>query len=274
MLSMTEDDGVMDMSLQAEDAPTSHRTGDRGRDAGVAAQRRRRWTVEQKRQIVAESLEPGVSAAMVAHKHGITSGQFYAWRQQLVLAGALDTAAATLPSSASIDVPMTGRGGPLACPTAPACAVLGTPVAGLPAQADDPAGVVRSEAVAPAANGASRAADAASRDRCRVASSPDHAAADRGQVEPFGEPAPRGACDGALRGLRHGDGVRRAPVPGQQLLEFVLLGSAGDDAFQYVGEPGEWLDAIQLRRGDQGHRNGPVLGTTVAAGEQSVLAPM
>ena len=235
MLSISEDDGMADQSWQAEDAPTSDRTSDRARDAGVAAQRRRRrWTMEQKRQIVAESLAPGVSVAMLAHRHGITSGQFYAWRQQLLLARALG-ATSTPTSSAGIEVPTTGPGGPLACATSPACAVLGTQVACLLAQADDPAGVVRSEAVAPAANATTGADDAASRDRCRVASSPDRAAADRGQVEPFGEPAPRGACDGALRGLRHGDGVRRAPVPGQQLGDLVLPGAAGDEALQYVG---------------------------------------
>ena len=32
--------------------------------------RRRRWTAEQKRQIVAESMAPGASAAMVARRHG------------------------------------------------------------------------------------------------------------------------------------------------------------------------------------------------------------
>src|SRR5277367_6777333 len=118
MLSVTKDDGVMDMSLQAEDARTSDRTSDRGRDAGVAAQRRRRrWTMEQKRQIVAESLAPGVSVAMVAHRHGISSGQFHAWRQQLLLAGVLGATADTLTNSASVEVPTTGPSGSLACTT-------------------------------------------------------------------------------------------------------------------------------------------------------------
>jgi transposase-like protein len=40
--------------------------------------KRRRWTAEQKHKIVAEGMEPGVSVAMVAYKHGISSGQFYA----------------------------------------------------------------------------------------------------------------------------------------------------------------------------------------------------
>src|SRR5215469_15801574 len=47
------------------------------------AERRRRWSIEEKREIVAESLGAGVRPSEVMHRHGITSGQLYAWRQQL-----------------------------------------------------------------------------------------------------------------------------------------------------------------------------------------------
>ena len=46
-------------------------------------ERRRHWSIEAKREIVAESLQAGVRPSEVIHKHGITSGQLYAWRQQL-----------------------------------------------------------------------------------------------------------------------------------------------------------------------------------------------
>jgi transposase len=46
-------------------------------------ERRRSWSVEQKREIVAESLEPGMAAIAVARRHGISSGQLYTWRRQL-----------------------------------------------------------------------------------------------------------------------------------------------------------------------------------------------
>ena len=46
-------------------------------------ERRRRWSIEEKREIVAESLVAGVRPSEIIHKHGITSGQLYAWRQQL-----------------------------------------------------------------------------------------------------------------------------------------------------------------------------------------------
>jgi len=39
--------------------------------------------MEQKRAVVAESLEPGVSAITVARRHGISSGQLYTWRHQV-----------------------------------------------------------------------------------------------------------------------------------------------------------------------------------------------
>src|SRR6185312_13248411 len=50
-------------------------------------ERRRTWTLERKREIVAESLGPELSATEVARKYGIRTGQLYTWRQQL-LAGA------------------------------------------------------------------------------------------------------------------------------------------------------------------------------------------
>jgi transposase len=40
--------------------------------------------VEQKREIAAASLEPGVSPLTVARRNGISSGQLYTWRRQLL----------------------------------------------------------------------------------------------------------------------------------------------------------------------------------------------
>src|SRR4051812_40754023 len=47
-------------------------------------ERLRTWTAEQKREIVAESLGPGLTAAEVARKHGVSTGLLYTWRQQLL----------------------------------------------------------------------------------------------------------------------------------------------------------------------------------------------
>jgi len=50
----------------------------------TGGERRRRWSVEEKQAIVAESLEPNVSIAGVARKHGIGTGQLYGWRHQFL----------------------------------------------------------------------------------------------------------------------------------------------------------------------------------------------
>jgi transposase len=49
-------------------------------------ERRRRWTVEQKQTIAAQSMAPGVSPTDVAREHGIGTGQLYNWRRALMAA--------------------------------------------------------------------------------------------------------------------------------------------------------------------------------------------
>jgi transposase len=49
-------------------------------------ERRRRWTVEQKQTIAAQSLAPGASPTDVARQYGISSGQLYTWRHALLAA--------------------------------------------------------------------------------------------------------------------------------------------------------------------------------------------
>jgi len=48
-------------------------------------ERRRRWSAAEKQAIVAESLEPHVSIAGIARKHGIGTGQLYGWRHQFLV---------------------------------------------------------------------------------------------------------------------------------------------------------------------------------------------
>jgi transposase len=43
--------------------------------------RRRRWTLEEKARIVAESLDPAVSVSAVARRHGINPNQLFVWRK-------------------------------------------------------------------------------------------------------------------------------------------------------------------------------------------------
>jgi transposase-like protein len=50
--------------------------------------RRRRWSLEEKARIVAESLAPATTAAAVARRYGLHAGQLSVWRQQLRRGGA------------------------------------------------------------------------------------------------------------------------------------------------------------------------------------------
>jgi transposase len=83
-----------DLVFQTEDARTTGLTSARSPRVEVLphAERRRSWTVEQKREIVGESLGPDLTPTEVARKYGISTGQLYTWRQQLVsLPGAVVT---------------------------------------------------------------------------------------------------------------------------------------------------------------------------------------
>ena len=48
---------------------------------GLVGRRRRRWSEAQKRQIVAETHEPGVSVPMVAQRYNLNANQVFRWRR-------------------------------------------------------------------------------------------------------------------------------------------------------------------------------------------------
>ena len=58
----------------AEEKPVAESGGSVGR-------RRRRWSEAQKRQIVAETHEPGVSVPMVAQRYNLNANQVFGWRR-------------------------------------------------------------------------------------------------------------------------------------------------------------------------------------------------
>ena len=62
------------------------------------------------------------------------------------------------------------------------------------------------------------------------------------------------------------------PVPRQQCVQFVGLGSPGDDPLQDVGEIVERLDTVELAAVDQGIGDRPTASTGIRSGEQPVLA--
>ncbi len=48
---------------------------------GRVRRRRRRWSEAEKRRIVAESDEPGVSVSLVARRHDVNANQVFTWRR-------------------------------------------------------------------------------------------------------------------------------------------------------------------------------------------------
>ena len=51
-------------------------------------ERRRRWSAEQKRSIVAEAFAPGAAVCEVARRRDVVPGQIYRWRSDLRSAAA------------------------------------------------------------------------------------------------------------------------------------------------------------------------------------------
>ena len=76
---MEMDDEPVEPGAEVESAHTTDRMSARSQRIEVITrgERRRRWSVEQKREIAAESLEPGISPITVARRYGISSGLLY-----------------------------------------------------------------------------------------------------------------------------------------------------------------------------------------------------
>ena len=71
-------------------------------------ERRRRWSAEQKRSIVAEAFAPGASVRDVARRRDVVAGQIYRWRRDLqsAAAGFAEVVVASGPSEhSSADAP-------------------------------------------------------------------------------------------------------------------------------------------------------------------------
>jgi transposase len=55
--------------------------------------RRRRWRLEEKARIVAESLDPATTSSAVARRYGLHASQLFVWRQQLAASAAREAPA-------------------------------------------------------------------------------------------------------------------------------------------------------------------------------------
>jgi transposase len=90
------------------DAETAHKIGHKSArspriEVITRSDRRRTWTLDQKREIVAESFGPGLTPTEVARKHAISSGQLYTWRQQ-VLGGQMTLLSHAPPDFAQVEM--------------------------------------------------------------------------------------------------------------------------------------------------------------------------
>src|SRR3954465_369968 len=59
---------------------------DRGVRVEVRSVRRREWPDEDKLRIVRESLQPGAVVQAVADRNGVSTGQIYTWRKEMLAA--------------------------------------------------------------------------------------------------------------------------------------------------------------------------------------------
>jgi len=57
----------------------------------AGATKRRQYSDALKRQMVAETLEPGASVSIVARRHDVNSNQLFRWRRQLLPKTAIES---------------------------------------------------------------------------------------------------------------------------------------------------------------------------------------
>jgi transposase len=100
----------MSMSKRAEQAAADN-----------ARRRRRLWSEDEKRAIVAETLAPGASVSVVAQRHDVNANLLFTWRRQIGAAAA----AALAPAGDAVTFMPAVIGGEPAPATPPASAVGG-----------------------------------------------------------------------------------------------------------------------------------------------------
>ena len=98
--------------------------------------RRRRWSLEEKARIVAESLDPATTSSAVARRYGLHASQLFVWRQQLQRSA---SAAQTLGGPAFVPVLLAEDGAPPAEATGRMEIALGPAVVRVGVDVDGPA---------------------------------------------------------------------------------------------------------------------------------------
>ena len=75
----------------------------------TSKRRRRRWSEERKRQIVAETLEPGSSVSIVARRYDVNANQLFLWRRELAKAPSGGGCEVMLPVEVVVEEPPRPR---------------------------------------------------------------------------------------------------------------------------------------------------------------------
>lgn len=115
----------MEIEAEAVSAHTRSRMSARSEVVEVVTrgERRRAWSAEQKRLIVAEAMQPGATPTEVARRWGIGTGLLYTWRRQF-FAGELVDPPVTAPAFAQVSLAPPAE--PEAAPPHPPTATVGT----------------------------------------------------------------------------------------------------------------------------------------------------
>jgi transposase len=84
---------------------------DRGVRVEVRSVRRREWPDEDKLRIVRESLQPGAVVQAVADRNGVSTGQIYTWRKEMLAAAVSGfVPVAVVPEAPRVGGPTPARG--------------------------------------------------------------------------------------------------------------------------------------------------------------------
>jgi transposase-like protein len=90
------------------------------RDGGPNPKRRRMWSAEEKRRIVAETSEPGASVAVVARRHDMNANLLFTWRRaagtRVSGTSAAERAVSFVPATITADpIPAAAPARPASC---------------------------------------------------------------------------------------------------------------------------------------------------------------
>ena len=90
-------------------------------------ERRRRWSDEERLQIVSEAFAPGARVADVCRRHDVSSGLIYTWRRKLLDAGVAQEASApeALPAPVFAEAVIDGAAVPVSAAEHPAMIIEG-----------------------------------------------------------------------------------------------------------------------------------------------------